>query len=76
MFEIEFPTKRISRIYNVSKIKKTAETGYLYMIRPSHNIKAQYATNVTNCTGDLRSWLRCHVLGHTYRSPIGHINMK
>ena len=36
MFEIEFPTKRISRINNVSKIKKTAATGYLYMIRPSY----------------------------------------
>ena len=36
MFEIEFPTKLISRNYNVSKIKKTAETGYLYMIRPSY----------------------------------------
>ena len=36
MLKIEFPTKRISRIYNVSKIKKTAATGYLYMIRPSH----------------------------------------
>ena len=36
MLEIEFPTKRISRIYNVSKIEKTAVTGYLYMIRPSY----------------------------------------
>ena len=36
MLEIEFPTKRISRIYNVSKIKKTTATGYLYMIRPSY----------------------------------------
>ena len=37
MLKIEFPTKRISRIYNVSKIEKTAATGYLYMIRPSYN---------------------------------------
>ena len=36
MLKIEFPTKRISRIYNVSKIKKTAGTGYLYMILPSY----------------------------------------
>ena len=36
MLEIEFPTKRISRIYNVSKFEKTAATGYLYMIRPSY----------------------------------------
>ena len=38
MLEIEFPTKRISWIYNVSKIEKTAATGYLYMIRPSYNL--------------------------------------
>ena len=36
MFEIEFATKRVSRIYNVSKIKEKAATGYLYMIRPSY----------------------------------------
>ena len=36
LFEIEFPTKRISRIYNLSNIEKTAATGFLYMIRPSY----------------------------------------
>ena len=36
MLKIEFPTKRIPRIYNVSKIEKTAATGYLYMIRSSY----------------------------------------
>ena len=36
MLKIEFPTKRISRIYNVSKIEKTAAFGSLYMIRPSY----------------------------------------
>ena len=36
MLEIEFLTKHISRIYNLSKIEKTASTGYLYMIRPSY----------------------------------------
>ena len=37
MLQIEFPTKPISRIYNLSKIEKTTATGYLYtrMIRPS-----------------------------------------
>jgi len=35
MLEIEFSAKRISRIFNVSKIEKTVATGYLYMIRPS-----------------------------------------
>ena len=39
MFEIEYPAKRISQIYNVSKIEKTAATGYLYMIRPSYVVK-------------------------------------
>ena len=36
MLKIEFPTKRRSRIYNISKIEKTAATGYFYMIRPSY----------------------------------------
>ena len=36
MLKIEFPTKRISQFYNVSKIEKTAAIGYLYMIRPSY----------------------------------------
>ena len=32
LLKIEFPTKRISRIYTVSKIEKTAATGYLYSL--------------------------------------------
>ena len=36
MLEIEFPTKRVSWIFNISKIKKTAATGSLYIERPSY----------------------------------------
>ena len=36
MLEIEFSTKRVSWIFNISKIKKTTATGSLYIERPSY----------------------------------------
>ena len=36
MLEIELSTKRVSWIFNISKIKKTAATGSLYIERPSY----------------------------------------
>ena len=36
MLEIEFLTKRVSWIFNISKIKKTTATGSLYIERPSY----------------------------------------
>ena len=50
MLEIEFPTKRISRIINASKTEKTAATGSLYIERPSYNEALLFQTTVS-CDG-------------------------
>ena len=66
MFEIEFSTKRISRIYNVSKIKKTAATGYLYTIRPSY----YFSEAQSDCmnSGKLFKFVLDHYQSRTWNS--------
>ena len=64
MLEIEFLTKRVSWIFNISKIKKTAATGSLYIERPSYveNVCIYKKIQYIHELGKLEGW--------TYKLPL------